>query len=618
MSLVSRLPILEFLQRESRGVISRKLPILIVVSGVANTLILAIINTAAAGVERNDSQWQNILLFGMSLALFVYALRYILTESTQLVEVAIANVRWRLADKVRRINLRRLEEIGEADINARISRETSSITQSVRPLFVAAQSAMMVAFTLVYIGFVSVEALAISVAMISAAIFLYLRNRKDYEEGLKNASVQEEELFTALSGILKGAKEIRLSRAKSDDVLNEFGEICQKAAVIRKDVMQKFATNFVFIESFFQLLLGTLVFVLPVLSATFAGSTVMIVAAVLFMMGPLANVVMMLPIMTQVNVTIADLRRLEKLLDDTLHDTLSGDEKALAAIADFSALRLDAVTFSYQPLKADAGGGSGRKPDPSFEVGPVSLTIKQGELVFIVGGNGSGKTTLMKLLTALYDKSAGEIYVDAGGNSGRPRPERVTPENVQSYRAAFGAIFSDFHLFNRLHGLGDIDQARRDRLEALLELMGLDGKTSYRDGRFTTTQLSTGQRKRLALVVACLEDRPIYVFDEVAADQDPEFRWKYYNVFLKSARYCCSGDDEESCAWPCPKCCDHLEEKQLYSERNLDELHERKNKKTIIAVSHDDRYFDMADTIFKMEDGQLLSNVDYRMIKGVA
>jgi len=139
----------------------------------------------------------------------------------------------------------------------------------------------------------------------------------------------------------------------------------------------------------------------------------------------------------------------------------------------------------------------------------------------------------------------------------------VTPRNVQSYRHLFSAIFSDFHLFDRLYGLREIDPAR---VEQLLELMQISGKTTFRDGRFSTISLSTGQRKRLALVISYLEDKPVYVFDEVAADQDPQFRAHFYEVLLPELK---------------------------------------KAGKTVIVISHDDRYFHVADRVLRMEYGKI-------------
>ncbi|MFD1905689.1 ATP-binding cassette domain-containing protein [Paenibacillus rhizoplanae] len=72
-------------------------------------------------------------------------------------------------------------------------------------------------------------------------------------------------------------------------------------------------------------------------------------------------------------------------------------------------------------------------------------------------------------------------------------------------------------------------EGKQDEIDRYLKMLDLDGKVSIDNGRFSTLKLSGGQRKRLALLICYLEDRPIYLFDEWAADQDPEFR-KFFSI----------------------------------------------------------------------------------------
>ena len=543
MKVLSRLPIVDFLQQETHA-LDRKLLILTAASGVANALILAAINAAVESMGGDGPLWRSFLFFCLSLGLFIYSLRYILAESSRIAEEAIRNGRVRLADKIRRIDLHALESIGEADIHARVSRETAAIAQAARPLFIAAQSAVMVLFTMCYIGLVSPLAVLVCSAMIAVAVGVYLRDRKAYEAGLQQASHCEDDLFVSLTGLLKGFKELRINRAKSDDVFAGFGETCAQVRDVRGRVMVQFANIVVFVETFFQVLIGVIIFVLPVISPSFSGSIVKIAAAILFMIGPLSNVVMMIPVIAQVNVTVRNLRRLESTLDEALASSASGEEEPLANVEGFQEIRLSEMEFSY------------RAPDgkEEFHLGPLNATIRRGEVLFLVGGNGSGKTTLMKLLTALYYPDKGSIWIDQ---------QQVTRRNVQFYRNAFSAIFADFHLFDKLYGLRDIDPAR---VQQLLQLMDIAAQTSYRDGRFSNINLSTGQRRRLALVVAYLEDKPVYIFDEVAADQDPRFRNYFYEVMLPDLR---------------------------------------RAGKTVIAISHDDRFYHIAYRVLRMEYGAI-------------
>jgi len=208
-------------------------------------------------------------------------------------------------------------------------------------------------------------------------------------------------------------------------------------------------------------------------------------------------------------------------------------------------LELDAVTHSYHREKEDS----------VFTLGPLSLTFQRGEMVFIIGGNGSGKTTLVKLLTGLYKPESGQLSFNG---------EPVTDETIESYRQHFSVVFSDFYLFENLLGV-DSPELDAKALDYLIELQ-LDRKVQVKDGHLSTTALSQGQRKRLALLVAYLEDRSIYIFDEWAADQDPQFKEIFYYHLLPALKA---------------------------------------KGKTVLVVSHDDRYYQMADRIIKLANGKL-------------
>lgn len=195
--------------------------------------------------------------------------------------------------------------------------------------------------------------------------------------------------------------------------------------------------------------------------------------------------------------------------------------------------------------------------DERFAVGPLTLTARCGEIVFVIGGNGSGKSTLARLLTGLYRPHAGRIEID-----GIP----LTDENLQGYRHLFSAVFTDFHLFRRLL-TGTGEEVPTNLVESWLRRLDMRNKTQHRDGRLDRLDVSHGQRKRLALMLAILEQRDFLVLDEWAADQDPQFRHFFYRTLLPELR--AAG-------------------------------------KAIVAITHDDHYFDLADRILKMDGGQLV------------
>jgi len=537
-----------FLNNET-GEVDFKLILMTAMSGLSNTLNLALINASVASMKVGGPFWQHFVIFGISLTLFVYSLRYVLYESSRIAEKAVCNIRARLGNKIRQCDLQSLEKIGESDILARISRDTGMISQTTRPLFAATQAAFMVVFTLLYIAIESPIAVVLCGIMILCGAIFYMKDREAYEKGLSDSSDSEDALAKSLTGLLRGFKEIRINQKKSDAVFADFCDIASTVGAIRTNVMQLFADTVVFIEMFFVILLGGVVFILPVVSNEFSGTVTQIVAAILFFFGPLATVIMMYPVYTQANMTVDNLYRLERDLDRDQKVKNDSNDIVQNEFDDFKTIRFDQISFIY----ADPDGS------PNFQIGPITTTVNRGEILFLIGGNGSGKTSFMKLFTLLYLPTSGTIFVD---------DKPIDDLNIISYRNLFSAIFSDFYLFDKLYGVGDIPQ---ERVQELLKLMGIDHKTSIKNGSFTNTNLSTGQRKRLALVMAYLEDKPVYIFDEVAADQDPQFRSYFYETLLPQLK--AAG-------------------------------------KTILVVSHDDRYFHVADRILQMDYGQLFARID--------
>jgi putative ATP-binding cassette transporter len=249
-----------------------------------------------------------------------------------------------------------------------------------------------------------------------------------------------------------------------------------------------------------------------------------------------------IPMMNRVNMAIDDLFALEKDMDNAIANTQEAKADSLI-FHNYQSIKIDNVRFSYP-------GGDG----DSFSAGPFDEKINRGELLFIIGGNGSGKSTFLKVLTGLYYPVSGGLHVDN---------TLIEAADYPAYRNLFSIIFTDFHLFDKFYGVAEVDE---DKVNYWLEKMQMQHKVKYQNGGFTSTNLSTGQRKRLAFIAAMLEDKPILVIDEFAADQDPQFRQYFYETLLKEVR---------------------------------------ETGKTIIAVTHDDHYFHVADRVWKMNEGRI-------------
>jgi len=515
-------------------------------SGLSNGSLLAIITFAAKAVSRDSEggSFRYLILFIISLLSFIMGKRYALKHATIVIEGLIKKVRTRITNKIRQSELLFFENIEKSHIYTRINQDTNFISQSALLIINSCQSALILVFCLFYIAWLSKVAFFITVGAIIAAVIIYLMYRKEVNHLLQEITDKETELFDSLTHIVDGFKELKVNRRKSDHVFTHFKDISDSTEKIKIKTGIAFVTDFVYSQTFFYILIAILVFLLPMFIDTYSEVIIKLVMAVLFIIGPVEMVVGVIPVLARANVAVGNLYKLEELIDKEGGIIPQTEQAPFQPIESFREIRIDKATFNYKD----------KDEKVLFHLGPIDLSIKSGEVVFLVGGNGCGKSTLLKLLSGLYYPSSGVLYLD---------DDVLSKPIYPSYRELFSLIFADFHIFDRLYGFGEVDTKK---VNDLIKLMELDKKTQYVDGKFTETNLSTGQRKRLALIAAFLEDKPIYMFDEVAADQDPEFRAYFYNELLMDLK---------------------------------------KRGKTVIAATHDDKYFHVADRVLKMEYGKI-------------
>ena len=515
-------------------------------SGLSNGSLLAIITFAAKAVSRDSDggSFRYLILFIISLLSFIMGKRYALKHATIIIEGLIKKVRTRITNKIRQSELLFFENIEKSHIYTRINQDTNFISQSALLIINSCQSALILVFCLFYIAWLSKVAFFITVGAIIAAVIIYLMYRKEVNHLLQEITDKETELFDSLTHIVDGFKELKVNRRKSDHVFTHFKDISDSTEKIKVKAGIAFITDFVYSQTFFYILIAILVFLLPMFIDTYSEVIIKLVMAVLFIIGPVEMVVGVIPVLARANVAVGNLYKLEELIDKEGGIIPQTEQAPFQPIESFREIRIDKATFNYKD----------KDEKVLFHLGPIDLSIKSGEVVFLVGGNGCGKSTLLKLLSGLYYPSSGVLYLD---------DDVLSKPIYPSYRELFSLIFADFHIFDRLYGFGEVDTKK---VNDLIKLMELDKKTQYVDGKFTETNLSTGQRKRLALIAAFLEDKPIYMFDEVAADQDPEFRAYFYNELLMDLK---------------------------------------KRGKTVIAATHDDKYFHVADRVLKMEYGKI-------------
>ena len=515
-------------------------------SGLANALILAIINVSTDMVANNEIQSQYFILYIIVFLLYAYTQKYAMTRTIIAVEQFTNKVRLRIASKIRQVELAYIENTERGNIYTRLTQDSNLISQSTLLLISAAQSMMVLVFSFIYLIFISPISFFMTLVFLTIAILTYIYYESGIMRQLRITGQKEAKFFSYFSHLLDGFKEVRINRAKSDDLFQNIEKLSQETEDLRMDVGSRQVNTVMFARLSFYVLLAILVFIVPLFQASHAEEIYKISTTVLFIIGPIGLVISALPSAAKSNLALDNLYELEAELDKVIAD--KSFAQALVPFTDFSTLQLDKNTFAYRDAQGKA----------SFGIGPIDLSIHKGELLFIVGGNGSGKSTLLKLLVGLYQPDEGHLLLDHA---------LIEKAQYPRYRELFAIVFTDFHLFDKLYGVSHVDE---HKVSSLLQMLGLEKKTRYQDGEFTQTSLSTGQRKRLAFLAAILEDKPIYIFDELAADQDPSFRRFFYESILPDLK---------------------------------------RQGKTIIAVTHDDKYFHVADRVLKMEEGRL---VEYR------
>lgn len=259
----------------------------------------------------------------------------------------------------------------------------------------------------------------------------------------------------------------------------------------------------------------------------------------LYISGPIGILLNFAP---QLSVAQVSLRKVNQLLENIPEEQIDDNGPSLS----------DWQTITFKDIEYQYGAQSS-----GFKVGPLNFSIRRGEVTFIIGGNGSGKSTLSKLITQHYMPNSGQIRFDN---------HIIDSQTISAARQSIGAIYSDYYLFDRIL-LDDKDNTLKTRIDAYLVALKLDNKVSYESNKFSTLALSDGQKRRLALLVAYLEDKDMYLFDEWAADQDPVFKDIFYKDILSDLK---------------------------------------KANKAVIVISHDDRYFTEADQLIIMDEGQIV------------
>lgn len=512
-----------------------------VTSGVCSVLLLTQINaalTATSTAERVMLAWR-FAAFAVA-AMLSQMVASVLFE--RLNQRAHADLRRFISARVIAADFRRLEEIGGPKVQSALSEHSTQVAEFFVSFPTILVNAIIVSGCLAYMAWLSWQVFLAAVLVIGLGSLGYHLAHLRAIRHLDVASKEQDRLFDHFRSLVEGAKELRLHAAKrrrfSDDVLGGSIETVRRERAFGMSVFLVSSAwgNFL-IYGFIGLVLFVLVGDVPERGRIMTGFALVFV----YMVAPLENLLLALPRANLAKVSGARIDEITQQLEHTESDAVSGPVQRLES------LMLQGISHRYYHEGVD----------DLFTLGPVDLAFSPGQITYLVGGNGSGKTSLAKLLVGLYRPEQGAILING---------EPVGDANRDRYRQTFSAIFSDFHLFEHML---DAASAELDAQgNSLLEKLHLQHKVQVHDGAFTTRALSQGQRKRLALVVAYLEDRPFLVFDEWAADQDPVFKEVFYRELLPELKA---------------------------------------KGKAVLVISHDDRYFHLADRLIRMENGQVIA-----------
>ncbi|GGA37414.1 hypothetical protein GCM10007416_07900 [Kroppenstedtia guangzhouensis] len=510
------------------------------ISGFGNAFLIFVINETF--VRTNNLENGLLFYFGLGIVMYVFSQRFIRVRIVTYANELVYEKRMDLTDKLLHTPYHKLESLEQGRIEATLNNDTEVISRSLNLLVTAGTSLLTLLFCFLYLGVMNLYAFLISLVIILVTVGLYWVIGRQADKVWNETRDIQNVYFRLIQDLRHGFKELRLHRGKRQEFREVMNESCDNYRGKRTEGDLKFANVFVVGELLFVIVIGVVAFVFPEIFKNIPKETIHnYVLVFLYMTGPVNELLNGIPQLVLVRISW---KRIQEMIRSVADLETDEETAAMSPILEEPVrLQLKGVGYEYKNSAGDSTG---------FGVGPIDFEFNAGEIVFITGGNGSGKSTLAKLITGLYKPDVGEILLNG---------RKVTLEELNQ---CYSAILSDFHLFDRLYGIET--KGHEAEIDQYLDLLRLRDKVGVENGYFTTTQLSTGQKKRLALLVTFLENRPIFLFDEWAADQDPDYRSFFYQELLPQMR---------------------------------------EKGKCIIAITHDDHYFHLADKRIKMDMGQI-------------
>ncbi len=522
----------------------RSAPLLIILSfltGGSNAVVIFLITTS---LYANVELIYLLYYFGLAMGVYILGRKVVQTRLVKLTLDIVYDLRIKLIEKTFATSFQKFERIDSGRFIATLNNDTSQISTSANLFVGLITSFVTITGAFLYLATIAFWATLVTVVVVSTIATLYYIVSRKANALFEDARDTQNVYLGLLNGIVDGFKELSLRQKRKNLYKKDVEDTSDEFRVKSGKAIIKFINAFIIGETMLIAVLGTVGFVVPIVLPDITLPTLMsFIMVLLYLIGPVNGILNTMPQIMQIRIAW---NRIKEFQEDIPANIDAEEVKTLKmAPKDVHAIEAKNVVFRYRADDEVDG-------EALFSVGPLDFSAEKGEIIFIVGGNGSGKTTLAKLLTGLYIPDEGTVRIDG--------------EEVNNYQLGeyFSVVFGDYHLFEKLYDI-DVD-GREDEVQDYLELLRIQDKVALEEESFSTIDLSAGQRKRLALLRCYLEGSPIYLFDELAADQDPEFRKFFYRDLLQRMK---------------------------------------ESGKIVIAITHDDHYFDVADRVIKMDMGQI-------------
>lgn len=506
--------------------------------GICSSLLIIQINeqvkSAIAGKPAENSR---IILYVLLLVAYFFFNRIFLGKMVRIAQASIQSLRMEILNMVNTSGY--MEAMKKKDeIYTVLSGDISILASSYMYMVQVLTGLVTILICFGYMAYLSLSLFAITLLVLMTSCMIYYIVQKKGRTFFQAGRSNEGEFMGQLHAVFNGMKEIMMNRNRGDELINVYmKDTCQRSSENYRKGYNYYYNSSMVAEIMIYVYLSIFIMFVPV----FNGQVYFLnyVFIILYLLGPVRNIMNTIPVLQLANISARELLAVKDALANPVTPSVIKEFPV-----EFESLVFSGATFTYPE---DNGV-------PGFGIGPVDFCMNKGEVIFLYGQNGNGKTSFINLLLGLLPLKSGSVYLNG---------ENVTNSSREFYTRLFSPVFSDFYLFNRFYGMKDVDITQA---QGYLRLFEMDDKVSVTASGFSDTRLSTGQRKRLALINALLENRPVLVLDEWAADQDPFFRAKFYEEILPVLK---------------------------------------REGRTILAITHDNRYFDRCERLLQMDYGKI-------------